>query len=244
MPEQAPQRGSVAASRRTSLQAIGSGMGLVLVHFFLMLRTAWLLFVLTIIVTSGCTRSGDPELDQEFVDDFDRRELGDDWRNTGGPYEIVDGELHVAGAKNHPLWLKRRLPQDLRVSFTARSESTDGDIKFELFGDGVSSARQASYVATGYVLIFGGWHNSKTIIARRDEHGPDVKTKRGVRVVKGKQYQFKAERRGGLLRWWIDDELMLELDDVVPLKGKGHDHFGFNNWSTPLFFDNFRVTPL
>lgn len=193
---------------------------------------------------AGCSSSSNQVLTEEFVDDFNREALGDSWHNTGGPYEIVNGELHVAGAKNHPLWLKKRLPQDVRVTFEARSESPEGDIKFELFGDGRSFARASSYVATGYVLIFGGWRNSKSMIARLDEHGADVKTRRDRRVQRGKVYQFKAERRGNLLRWWVDDEIMLEYDDSMPLKGSRHDHFAFNNWSTPLYFDNLRVTPL
>lgn len=200
--------------------------------------------VLFVLLTSGCSRSEQSELSTEFLDDFERDELGPNWNNTGGPYKIDNGELHVAGARNHPLWLKKRLPDDVRVTFDVRSESRHGDIKFELFGDGVSYARDSSYVATGYVLIFGGWRNSKTIIARLDEHGADVRERRDVKVVSGQKYAFKAERRGGLLRWWVDNELMLEYDDVQPLKGRQHDHFGINNWETPLYFDNVRITPL
>jgi hypothetical protein len=197
-----------------------------------------------VLLSASCSSSETPTLSAEFHDDFERAELGPNWNNTGGPYKIVDGELHVAGARNHPLWLKKRLPDDIRVSFDVRSDSAQGDIKFELFGDGRSFARESSYVATGYVLIFGGWRNSKTIIARLDEHGADVRERRDVKVVQGRKYAFKAERRGGLLRWWVDDELMLEYDDVQPLKGRQHDHFAINNWETPLYFDNIRISPL
>jgi len=204
----------------------------------------WTLVLVVLGAIGGCSRGGDQAIEREFTDDFERAELGPNWRNTGGPYEIVNGELHVAGARNHPLWLKKTLPADVRVTFKAKSDSPQGDIKFELFGDGVSYAREASYVASGYVLIFGGWRNSKTIIARLDEHGANARERRDVKVVPGRQYAFKAERRGGLLRWWVDGELMLEYDDVQPLKGRQHDHMGFNNWETPLSFDDLRVTQL
>ncbi len=197
-----------------------------------------------ILALGGCSRSGDPPLTEEFVDNFDRQEIGASWNNTGGPYKIVDGELHVAGARNHPLWLKKRLPDNVRVTFDVRSESPQGDIKFELFGDGVSFARESSYTATGYVLIFGGWSNRYNVIARLDEHGADRQVRREPRVVRGKTYRMKAERRGGLLRWYVDDEPLLEFDDALPLKGRGHDHFAFNNWETPLYFDNLRIIPL
>lgn len=214
-----------------------------------MKRCWWQLAALALAAAgAGCgggrAGSGDPLLTVPFTDDFERAELGPEWRNTGGPYKIVNGELHVAGAHNHPLWLRRRLPDDVRVTFEARSESRDGDLKFELFGDGVSFAREASYVATGYVLIFGGWRNTKSEIARLDEHGADVVERRDVKVERGRKYAFKAERRGGRLQFWVDEELLLEYDDVLPLKGRGHDHFGLNNWEVPVYVDDLRIEPL
>jgi hypothetical protein len=207
-----------------------------------MSRVAWCSVLA--VLCSACSQGGDPPLGAAFSDDFSRSELGSDWRNTGGPYEIVDGALRVAGARNHPLWLRRRLPDDVRVTVEARSDSPEGDIKFEVFGDGRSFAQQASYTATSYVVIFGGWRNSRNVIARMDEHGDDRLVKTGPRVEQGRRYRIKLERRGQSLRWWVDDELILELVDPEPLRGPGHDHFAFNNWETPLSFDNLRITPL
>jgi len=34
------------------------------------------------------------------------------------------------------------------------------------------------------------------------------------------------------------------MADSEPLEGRGHDHFGFNNWQSDLWFDNLKVTPL
>jgi hypothetical protein len=130
------------------------------------------------------------------------------------------------------------------VTFDVRSDSPDGDIKFELFGDGHSFARQASYTATGYVLIFGGWRNSLNVIARMDEHAPDRQVRRGPVVVPERNYRMKAERRGTKLQWFVDDQLMLEFNDNEPLQGRGHEYFAFNNWETPLYFDNLTITPL
>ncbi|MBW2159703.1 MAG: hypothetical protein JRH14_07015 [Deltaproteobacteria bacterium] len=42
-----------------------------------------------------------------------------------------------------------------------RSESAEGDIKVEIFGDGASHAKDDTYTATSYVIIFGGWNNSR-----------------------------------------------------------------------------------
>lgn len=206
-----------------------------------------LMLLLALLMAGACTPLGDPALPAEgFVDDFERDSLGDAYRSTGPLrlYRLEGGELHVEGARNRPLWLARKLPRDVRVEFTARSESPAGDIKVEIFGDGVSKATSASYTATGYVIIFGGWNNSRNIIARLDEHGEDRVVGKTKRVEPGKNYKFLIERRGNLLTVAIDGEEIMRLDDPEPLYGRGHDHFAFNNWSTKLAFDDLRITPL
>src|SRR5690554_3461089 len=206
-----------------------------------------LMLLLALLMAGACTPLGDPALPAEgFVDDFERDSLGDAYRSTGPLrlYRLEGGELHVEGARNRPLWLARKLPRDVRVEFTARSESPAGDIKVEIFGDGVSKATSASYTATGYVIIFGGWNNSRNIIARLDEHGEDRVVGKTKRVEPGKNYKFLIERRGNLLTVAIDGEEIMRLEDPEPLYGRGHDHFAFNNWSTKLAFDDLRITPL
>ncbi|HJL46001.1 MAG TPA: hypothetical protein RMG45_09205, partial [Polyangiaceae bacterium LLY-WYZ-15_(1-7)] len=96
------------------------------------------LIVLAALAALACTPQGDPAVPSEgYSDDFERDRLGDDWNNTGGPWEIRDGWLHVRGARNRPLWLRRVLPRDVRVEFDVKSMSDEGDIKVEVFGDAV-----------------------------------------------------------------------------------------------------------
>jgi len=194
---------------------------------------------------AACTPQGDPGIGPEgFRDDFERSEIGPDWLSTGGPFSVRNGKLRVKGARNKPLWLRRTLPRDVRIQFDVRSESPEGDIKIEVFGDGVSKAEQASYTATSYVVIFGGWGNSKNVIARLDEHGDDRVIGPAYKVVQGKTYRMKIERRGGMLRAWVDDHELARMTDPQPLEGPGHDHFAFNNWQSELWFDNLRIEPL
>ncbi len=203
------------------------------------------LIVIGALWATACTPQGDPGLEPGgFHDDFERERLGEAWRNTGGPYEIRDGWLHVRGARNRPLWLARTLPHDVRVRFRARSESAAGDIKVELFGDGVSKAERVSYTATSYVIVFGGWNNSLNVLARLDEHGADRVVGPKKRVEPGRTYQFEITRRGSLLRVRVDGEELLRLDDPEPLAGRGHDHFAFNNWESDLWFDDLHVEAL
>ncbi|MFT3923646.1 MAG: DUF1080 domain-containing protein [Myxococcales bacterium] len=192
----------------------------------------------------ACVPRGDPALGGPFRDDFERAELGPLWRNTGGAYQIVDGKLRVRGARNKPLWLKRTLPRNARIEFDVRSESPEGDIKVEIYGDGVSKATEASYTATSYVVIFGGWNNSKNVLARMNEHGSDRVEGPSRPVEKGRTYHMKIERQGDTITAWVDDQMLVKMNDPDPLWGVGHDHFGINNWQSELWFDNLVITPI
>lgn len=193
----------------------------------------------------ACTPQGDPAVGpQGFTDDFEREELGDHWYNTGATWRIVDGQLNVRNARNRPLWLRRVLPRDSRIEFDIRSESPDGDIKCEVYGDGTSRATSEEYTATSYVVIFGGWHNTLNVIARMDEHGHDRVERRGLRVEPGHTYHMRIERDGSVITSYIDDQELASMDDPSPLEGRGHDHFAFNDWQAELWIDNLRITPL
>lgn len=159
------------------------------------------------------------------------------------------------GARNHPVWLARRLPVNARIEFDAASASPDGDIKAEFWGDGRSAASATSYTnATSYLTIFGGWKNQYHVLARIDEHAPNrpeirlnpaATDVRSRPVQANRSYHFKVERADGkTLRWFVDDIEILNLSDADPLKGSGHDHFGFNDWEVPVCFDNLEITPL
>jgi len=205
----------------------------------------WPALALVLSCILGCTPQGDPGIGADgFRDDFDRESLGDIWHNTGGAYEIRDGELHIRGARNKPLWLRRVLPRDARVTVDVRSESSEGDIKLEVWGDGSSRATTDSYTATSYVFIFGGWRNTRNVLARMDEHGDDRVVGQQKTVVQGQVYRLKVERRGETVTFFVDDELIATMEDDEPLEGRGHDHFAFNNWESDLWFDNLVIEPL
>jgi hypothetical protein len=212
----------------------------------------------------GCKVKDPPPIRERWTDSFERTSPGADYYASGDGYDVVrspaqraidqraelpgdalNGALSAKGAHNHPLWLRRKLPRDVRIELEAWSTEARGDIKVEVFGDGRSyDPDGGAYLATGYEVIFGGWYNTKSIIARLDEHAPDVKARTDVRVAPDRHYRWRIERQGRVLRWWIDDELFLELDDPRPLDGSGHEYFGFNNWETDTWFDNLVITPL
>jgi hypothetical protein len=183
-------------------------------------------------------------------------DLGPDWRQAQtNVWHIENGRLCGKNAHNHGVWLQRVLPMNARIEFDAISDSPDGDLKSEVWGDGQSGATGISYTnATSYLTIFGGWHNKYHVLARINEHGADRQEieidpksddPRERPAVKGQSYHFKVERTDGkTVRWFVDGIEWLKFVDPEPLVGFGHDHFGFNDWEVKVCFDNVKVTPL
>jgi len=211
----------------------------VLPHFVLVWLSA-----LVPALSAGC-RVKSPTIDAPFRDDFERAELGVDWRATSPEYRIANGQLSIANAFNHPAWLRRRLPADAVIELDVTSNSPAGDIKLELYGDGESfDPDKGSYVSSGYVLIFGGWNNSLSVICRNNEHDEGRKDERAdLPVEPGRRYHFTIVRRAGALDWSIDGKPFLTWTDPAPLAGAGHEYLAVNDWQAALSFDNLQIRP-
>lgn len=166
---------------------------------------------------------------------------------TGEGYAARGGALSARGAHNHPLWLRKKLPRDVRIDFVAWSNEPRGDLKVEVLGDGHSYDPDGGrYTATGYEVIFGGWYNSKSIIARLDEHGADLAQRTEPKVEPGRRYHMRIERQRTTITWYVDDLTtpFLRYEDPRPLEGPGHEYFAFNNWETDTWFDDLVISPL
>jgi hypothetical protein len=201
-----------------------------------------------VVLVVSCKVKDPPPITGPWTDNFERDEIGGDYYKTGGGHTVTGGALSTKGSYNQPLWLRKKLPRDVQIDVTAWSKSTSGDIKVEIFGDGKSfDPDRGGYQSSGYVLIFGGWNNSKSIIAKGDEHGKQLVEKQPpVRVEVGRKYKFRIVRDGKKLTWYVDDmeKPFLEYDDDRPFEGPGHEYFAFNNWESDSWFDDLVVTPL
>jgi Farnesoic acid 0-methyl transferase len=208
---------------------------------------SWLAIPLVSITCLGaCKVREQPPITETWRTDFTTG-LGDVFYVTGDGYGVVNGALSAHGAHNHPLWLRKKLPHDVKIELDAWSTEPRGDIKIELFGDGHSYDPDGGrYTATGYEIIFGGWYNTKSIIARLDEHGTDMVQRAEPKVIANQHYHWRIERRRNVITWFVDDLAtpFLRYEDPRPLEGSGHEYLGFNNWETDTWFDNLVITPL
>lgn len=208
--------------------------------------------LLLLLAISGCTKTAPSG---SFQDDFNRSALGPDWQTENpGAYRLVDGQLEIRMAHNQPLWLTRPIPRDVRIDFDCTPREPAVDMKVEVFGDGrrhesaEDIARDAQYTASGYVFIFGGWHNQLSTLARQFEHQwqyqPGVPMRRDVRGVPNRRYHWTIIRDGHHLEWDLDGSLFLQLDDPNPLEGPGHDRFAFDGWESEVACDDLKIEPL
>ena len=177
-------------------------------------------------------------------EDFERAELGPRWQPTGEGARIEGGQLIVSGLRNHPLWLDLDLPDDVRIEFDAWATTEEGDLKVELFGDGVSFATSPNYIASGYVVIFGGWNNTLSALVRKNEHGRQRVTTSEVKVQPDKRYHFVLTRTGGELHWEVNGQELLVYEDAQPLRGESNNRFAFSGWEAQAHFDNLVIEAL
>jgi len=195
-----------------------------------------LLLLAAMFLSAACSKKEEKLAPIPFSDDFERSDLGENWSGDPG-WRIKDGAAFSAGTSNRPLFLKARLPDDAVIELDVRSESPAGDIKFELYTDGVNHE-------SGYIMIFGGWKNTISCIARLNEHGHDRQELRQPGQVKiGQTHKMKVVRKDKVIRWYADGKLLLDYYDSDPLRGDGHDRLAFNNWQSHLYFDNLKIRP-
>lgn len=169
-----------------------------------------------------------------FADDFERAELGPDWRVSGGQWWIDHGAVFSPGANNAPLFLEVNLPADVVVEVDVKSETDAVDSKIELMTDGFRHQ-------SGYIFILGGWSNRLSVIARLDEHGDDRKVRQPTGATSGRWYHWRISKRGGELTWLIDGQPYLAFHDPQPLDGPGHNRLAFSNWQNQVRYDNLRI---
>ena len=181
-----------------------------------------------------------------FEDTFDRAEVGEgylqgppdlNWQK--GTWRINGGRLVGEKIHNAALWLQTPMPEAVRVEVDVRAETPEGDAKVEIFGDGRTHQ-------SGYIAIAGGWKNTVSCLARRDEHSEerkqDARCGRDRRCVEpGTDYRWTFVRTDGRVRWYVDGALFLVYDDAQPVDGR---HFAFNNWEAKTSFDNLRIYDL
>lgn len=151
-----------------------------------------------------------------------------DWRVNGGT-------LHSDGSLNQPIWLLKQLPAHARIEIELSSSATGGDFRFELFANGEDNE-------SGYVAAYDAYGSTAHVLAKFDEHDTARAIAQPDAEVSADQvYRMTFVRTDPELRWFVDDGLLLSLVDSDPLRGAGHQFFGFNSWTSPVSIHQISV---
>lgn len=172
--------------------------------------------------------STEPDWQLVFSDDFEREELGPDWKAKTDNWEISDGML----VKQHPgpcgeIVLTRPIRGLQRVEFEAVSSGEPGDLSVTLHGRNhrIRSGDELIYVLkSGYFLQFGGRGNAVNQILRM---GETVATDKNKQIEKDKVHHIVAEFDGTRVRMTVDGDVVLEYEENDPLLGGDHEHLTF-----------------
>ena len=165
----------------------------------------------------------------QFADDFERADLGGDWKVISGSWAIEKGRLvnHRIRGESQIVCM-RRFPGSQRLEFDAASDKP-GDLT-GLLGIDETGFR------SGYFFGFGSDANAFTKLLVR---GGEAQTC-DARATPGEVHHVVCQREGSLLTLIIDGKVVMAYQDKRPLTGKGHERVGFYVWM-PGRLDNVKA---
>jgi len=159
----------------------------------------------------------------QFSDDFERAELGPDWQVVSGDWAIRDGML-VGGTPgqitDNTIICTRKFPGAQRLEFKGVSDNPC-DLT------GLLCMNEGGYL-TSYFFGFGSEENicSKILV-----EGIEVARTDTV-ITPGKVYHIVCQSQDGRLTLLIDNEVILDYTEKMPLEGANHQQIGLNIWTT------------
>ena len=164
-----------------------------------------------------------------FSDDFDRKELGNNWKIIHGNWRLVNGALSGRG---DAIYINRSFPGDQKLEFDAWVDKNGtacdldgilGDKKMERYGN------------SGYLFAFGTYGNNFSKINREKVQILRIST---PVIVPGKRHKIVCEKTGNTLIWRIDGKVVAEYRETFKVLDGGY--VGFYTDAGGCF-DNVKV---
>ena len=173
--------------------------------------------------------------------DFNSKQELKKFTIVNGTWEIDNGELSaVAGENNRTILLTKSMKGPLRIELEvtnyANPDGSIGDITILL-----NAKNSKDFFRNGYALTTGSYYNSCTTFYRlgkaiaKTEYSP---------LVSGKTYKVVIELVNGHIRYWLNDEIILEAWDAEQLKMNPERWMGIRTWNTKMSTNWFAVYQL
>ncbi len=183
-----------------------------------------------------------------FSDDFNRKELGKDWKIVNGKWIVNNGYLRGGGT----LMCTRNFfigkePVAVRLEFEAASDvqpilSFKNRPKFKVVVSDIDAFMNAlplssgqSPLSSGYFFQFGGYNNEKNQI-RKKGISIAVDKKLDNLIVNDQRHKVVVENDRGALRLLVDGKLILKYQDKHPILDPQHNRLGFYFFTAAKLF--------
>lgn len=201
------------------------------------------------------------QVETAYEDDFSR-ETGDWVAEGGAKVSVRDGRLFMDATRGErpflTLWCKREFEGDGLIEHATRVEEGEGstNINFILYGtdpDG-SSVLETSGERTGEYPEYHELNNYIYTYLNNEEKGsprlrvrfrkdPGFNLLREVwrePLEKGRDYRLAMAVQGARMRYYVDDELLVDYEDADSPHRRGH--HAFRTWHSHISADYFRVS--
>jgi len=160
-----------------------------------------------------------------------------DWRATAGVWDVTNRWQcdprwsffsGVADSEKDrrdlaAIWNKREFQGDVTLEFYAGIKmDRDRGMRYEYASDiNATICGDGRDLTSGYSFLFGGWKDTKSAIVRGDKivaETSKVVIPRESNIHR-RWFYIRAEKAGNLLRYYVDNELILQYKDENPLPG-------------------------
>ncbi|MFA4028692.1 MAG: hypothetical protein GDYSWBUE_000733 [Candidatus Fervidibacterota bacterium] len=120
------------------------------------------------------------------------------------------------------VWSKYLCDGDMAVEFAvavkmARERGSYASYAQDL---NVTICADGSDLTSGYTFVLGGWRGTRSAIVRKEKVVAQVEHKPFGEDIHRKWFLIRVEKHGGVLRYFVDDKLLLEYNDPQPIDGK------------------------
>ena len=151
-----------------------------------------------------------------FEDNFNRKDLGKNWKIIHGNWKIENGALSGRG---DAIYINKKFPGDQKLCFEARV--APGGTACDL--DGIlADKKMERYGNSGYLFAFGTYGNNFSKINR--EKVQILRIASPV-IQAGKTHRIVCEKSGNFLRWSIDGKTVAEYRKGFQGKGEHFVHW-------------------
>ena len=172
--------------------------------------------------------------------------IGNEWFvfPGSGTWVLNPGEVRLVSERSdHDSFLTLAQPvggadEDLRISFTIHTPAEAKAIKnLSAVLSGTDGADGSYPDCEGYFIGIGAAGNRRLEIQKKWK----AITKHFQSLEPGRDYRVKILRLGGHLELYLDNKRMLEVTDINPLYGLGHEFFSLYSYGSQATFRDITI---